>query len=121
VQDLSINISHGTAVLTASAGGSIDLASIPAAVKSAGFTARSVEVQATGRIEDIDSGAALVSPAGETLCLLAPNELLEAAVRGAVLEVAGAVVDLEHDEGEDDLPVLALTSLTDLTREESEE
>ncbi|MEE8367170.1 MAG: heavy metal-associated domain-containing protein [Thermoanaerobaculia bacterium] len=89
VGTIEVNMAQSSAALTASAGDSIDVAGIPAAIRKAGFTPGTIEATAVGTISLEDSERPLLMVDGTDQELLLVNLSAEIWQQAAGLGAAG--------------------------------
>lgn len=98
VGSIEVNLGASSAALTASDGGSIDVSSIPEAIRKAGFTPGTIEVTAVGTISAEDSERLLFEVSGTDQEMLLVNlsgeiekKSTEFAAAGVRVRVSGAL------------------------------
>ncbi len=92
VGSIEVSLGAGSAALTASDEGSIDVSSIPEAIRKAGFTPGTIEVTAVGTISAEDSERPLLEVSGTDQELLLVNLPEEIETKSAELAAAGVEV-----------------------------
>lgn len=92
VGSIEVSLGAGSAVLTASNEGSIDVSSIPEAIRKAGFTPGTIEVTAVGTISVEDRERPLLEISGTDQELLLVNLPEEIETKSDVFAAAGVEV-----------------------------
>jgi len=116
VSSIEVDMGESLASLTAEEGGSIDVSSIPDAIRKAGFTPGTIEVTAVGRISAEDRGRLVFEVSGTDQELFLVNLAQEVAKESADFAAAGVRVRVHgalqfHREGPPGLEVVKIEAV----------